>query len=128
MSGAFSNFIDDGSIRRDGRAKVIQLSENRVDLVSRSTRDRRTACAASILSGTSVRRQHANAASSIPRKAAGTGSCRTSDTYDPDRVTYDRELLRKFYLSEGYADFRVVSAVAELTRIATVLFLTFTIR
>ena len=30
-------------------------------------------------------------------------------------MTYDRELLRKFYLTEGYADFRVVSAVAELT-------------
>ena len=39
----------------------------------------------------------------------------TADTYDPDRLTYDRELLRKFYLTEGYADFRVVSAVAELT-------------
>src|SRR5690349_1229766 len=30
-------------------------------------------------------------------------------------MIYDRELLRKFYLTEGYADFRVVSAVAELT-------------
>ena len=38
----------------------------------------------------------------------------SDDTYDPDRLTYDRELLRKFYLSQGYADFRVVSAVAEL--------------
>src|SRR5690606_4210045 len=34
--------------------------------------------------------------------------------YDPDRITYDRELLRRFYLSEGYAEFRVLSAVAEL--------------
>ena len=39
----------------------------------------------------------------------------TTDTYDPDRLTFDRELLRRFYLSEGYADFRVVSVVAELT-------------
>ena len=39
----------------------------------------------------------------------------TDDSYDPDRLTYDRELLRKFYLDRGYADFRVVSAVAELT-------------
>ena len=38
----------------------------------------------------------------------------SDDTYDPDRLTYDRELLRKFYLSQGYADFRVVSAIAEL--------------
>lgn len=38
----------------------------------------------------------------------------TDDSYDPDRITYDRELLRRFYLSEGYAEFRVLSAVAEL--------------
>ncbi|MBL8654640.1 MAG: outer membrane protein assembly factor BamA, partial [Alphaproteobacteria bacterium] len=37
------------------------------------------------------------------------------DVYDPDRLSYDRELLRKYYLSYGYADFRVVSAVAELS-------------
>ena len=36
----------------------------------------------------------------------------SDDRFDPDRLNLDRELLRKFYLSEGYADFRVVSAVA----------------
>lgn len=36
------------------------------------------------------------------------------DNYDPDRVEYDKELLKNFYNSVGYADFRVVSAVAEL--------------
>jgi outer membrane protein insertion porin family len=39
----------------------------------------------------------------------------SDDTYDPDRLDYDREVLRQFYLAEGYADFRVISAVAELT-------------
>ncbi|MGE5502655.1 MAG: outer membrane protein assembly factor BamA, partial [Ignavibacteriales bacterium] len=34
--------------------------------------------------------------------------------YDPDRVEYDREKLRKFYRNKGYYDFRVVSAIAEL--------------
>jgi outer membrane protein insertion porin family len=51
----------------------------------------------------------------------------TDDTYDPDRLTYDRELLRKFYLSQGYADFRVVSAVAELTPARDGFFVTFTL-
>ncbi|HKW55107.1 MAG TPA: outer membrane protein assembly factor BamA, partial [Stellaceae bacterium] len=51
----------------------------------------------------------------------------SDDNYDPDRLTYDRELLRKFYLSEGYADFRVVSAVAELTPARDGFFITFTI-
>ena len=39
----------------------------------------------------------------------------SNDNYDPDRLEYDRELLRQFYQNRGYADFRVVSAVAELT-------------
>src|SRR3546814_8222264 len=36
-------------------------------------------------------------------------------SYDPDRMAYDQQKLRQFYLTNGYADFRVASAVAELT-------------
>ncbi|PXA83777.1 outer membrane protein assembly factor BamA [Nostoc sp. 3335mG] len=36
-------------------------------------------------------------------------------SYDPDRMAYDQQKMRQFYLTQGYADFRVVSAVAELT-------------
>jgi outer membrane protein insertion porin family len=39
----------------------------------------------------------------------------TNDNYDPDRLEYDREKLREHYTNRGYYDFRVVSAVAELT-------------
>ncbi|MFJ5487646.1 outer membrane protein assembly factor BamA [Hansschlegelia beijingensis] len=41
---------------------------------------------------------------------------KTSDVYDPDRVNADLEQLRKYYLNHGYADFRVVSANADLNR------------
>lgn len=51
----------------------------------------------------------------------------TTDTYDPDRLTFDRELLRKFYLANGYADFRVVSAVAELAPDRSGFYITFTL-
>jgi outer membrane protein insertion porin family len=34
--------------------------------------------------------------------------------YDPDRLEYDKEQLRKFYRNRGYYDFRVISSVAEL--------------
>ena len=51
----------------------------------------------------------------------------SDDTYDPDRLALDRELLRRFYLSEGYVDFRVQSVVAELTPNREQFFLTFTI-
>src|SRR6185503_14689735 len=51
----------------------------------------------------------------------------SDDRFDPDRLNLDRELLRKFYLSEGYADFRVTSAVAELAPDRDGFFVTFTI-
>ena len=51
----------------------------------------------------------------------------SDDRFDPDRLNLDRELLRKYYLSEGYADFRVVSAVAELAPDRSGFFITFTI-
>ncbi|PCJ60405.1 MAG: outer membrane protein assembly factor BamA [Rhodospirillaceae bacterium] len=49
------------------------------------------------------------------------------DTYDPDRLTFDRELLRRFYMQNGYAEFVVVSAVAEITPDREAFFITFTI-
>lgn len=51
----------------------------------------------------------------------------SDDRFDPDRLNLDRELLRKYYLSEGYADFRVTSAVAELSPDRDGFFVTFTI-
>ncbi len=51
----------------------------------------------------------------------------TDDTYDPDRLNYDQEKLRQFYLNHGYADFQVLSAVAELTPDQKDFFITFTV-
>jgi len=119
--------------RRQGRfaatvePKVIQLSENRVDVVFEINEGPSTGVRAVNFIGN---RQFAD---STLRGAIDTRESRwyrflsTADTYDPDRVTYDRELLRKFYLSEGYADFRVVSAVAELTPDRDGFILTFTV-
>jgi outer membrane protein insertion porin family len=39
-----------------------------------------------------------------------------TNVYDPDRMALDRELLRQYYLKNGYADIRITSAGAELAR------------
>lgn len=49
-----------------------------------------------------------------------------SDKFDPDRLQYDQELLRKFYYENGYADFKVKSAIAELSPQRDAFYLTFT--
>lgn len=51
----------------------------------------------------------------------------SDDKYNPDRLAYDRELLRKFYLNHGYADFRIDNAVAELSPDRKSFFVTFTL-
>jgi outer membrane protein insertion porin family len=37
----------------------------------------------------------------------------SGDIYDPDRVEADRDLLRRFYLKNGFADVQVVAALTE---------------
>jgi outer membrane protein insertion porin family len=50
-----------------------------------------------------------------------------NDTYDPDRLEYDKELLRRFYLQNGFADVRVISAEAVLLPDASGFTITYTI-
>jgi outer membrane protein insertion porin family len=52
---------------------------------------------------------------------------KNTDVYDPDRLEADRDLLRRFYLKQGYADVRIVSAVAELDPAKKGFVVTFTI-
>ncbi|MDO8534445.1 MAG: outer membrane protein assembly factor BamA, partial [Xanthobacteraceae bacterium] len=52
---------------------------------------------------------------------------KNNDVYDPDRVSADQELLRRFYLKNGYADFRILSATVDLDRSAGGFVLTFTL-
>ncbi len=51
----------------------------------------------------------------------------TTDVFDSDRLNLDRELLRRFYLKNGYADIRVISATADLDRDGKGFFITFTV-
>ena len=107
--------------------KVIQLSENRVDLVFEINEGPATEVRSINFVG------NRRFSDSTLRGVISTKESRwwrflsTADTYDPDRLAYDRELLRKFYLSEGYADFHVISAVAELTPDRVGFIITFTI-
>src|SRR5579872_3880418 len=51
----------------------------------------------------------------------------TTDVYDPDRIEADRDLIRRFYLSHGYADVQVVSATGEYDPAIKGFIITFTI-
>jgi outer membrane protein insertion porin family len=119
--------------RRHGRfgatvePKVIQLSENRVDLVFEINEGEFTGIQSVNFVGNKEFSDGKLRGVIATKESRWYRFLSTSDSYDPDRLTYDRELLRKFYLTEGYADFRVLSAVAELTPERNGFIITFTV-
>ncbi len=50
-----------------------------------------------------------------------------SDRFDEDRLAYDQELLRDYYLSQGYADFKIIASTSELSNDKSDFFVNFTI-
>ncbi|MDY0870387.1 outer membrane protein assembly factor BamA [Dongia rigui] len=119
--------------RRNGRfaatvdPKVIKLDQNRVDLVFEINEGDTTDIERIDFVGNKVFDDDDLRDVVITRESAWFRFLSNSDTYDPDRLTVDKENLRKFYLEEGYADFRVVSAVAELSPDQEAFFITFTV-
>jgi outer membrane protein insertion porin family len=119
--------------RRAGRfaatvePKVIQLPQNRVDLVFEISEGSVTEIRKITFVGNRAFSDSELRGVIQTKESAWWRILSASDSYDPDRLTFDRELLRRHYLANGYADFRVVSAVAELTPDYTGFFLTFTL-
>jgi outer membrane protein insertion porin family len=119
--------------RRSGRfaatvePKVIQLPQNRVDLVFEINEGKTTSIRSINFVGNKVFDNSDLQGAISTKESRWYRFLSSDDTYDPDRMTYDRELLRKFYLARGYADFRVVSSVAELTPSRDGFIITFTV-
>lgn len=119
--------------RRAGRfgatvePKVIKLEQNRVDLVFEINEGPKTGIDSISFIGNKVFSDGTLRDEITTIETAFWRFLVSTDTYDPDRLSFDRELLRRFYLSEGYADFRVLSAVAELTPDREGFIITFTV-
>ena len=119
--------------RRNGRfaatvePKIIQLAQNRVDLVFEINEGDKTGIRKINFIGNKRFADKTLRDRILTRETRWYRFLTADDIYDPDRLTVDRERLRKFYLSKGHADFRVVSAIAELTPDRESFFLTFAI-
>ncbi len=50
------------------------------------------------------------------------------DTFVPERIDFDRQLLTDFYRSRGYVDFQVLNVANELSRERDATFITFNVR
>ena len=119
--------------RRSGRfaatvePKLVQLEQNRVDLIFEVTEGPKTGVRRINFIGNKMFSDSTLRDSLATKESHWWRFLSQNDSYDPDRLTYDREVLRRFYLSHGYADFHVISAVADLTPDGKDFFITFTV-
>jgi len=128
VAAIIAAYEQSGRIAATVTPKIIERSENRVDLVFE------------IVEGAVVEIERisfvGNRAYSEGRlrRALGTkqaGILRRvirSDTFVADRIEFDKQVLRDFYMSRGYVDFQVLSVTPELTRSRDAYLLTYNIR
>lgn len=119
--------------RRSGRfaaiiePKVVQQEQNRVDLVFEIQEGPKTKVSKINFIGNKVYSDGDLRDVLATKESRWWKFFTSNDTFDPDRLAYDQQVLRQHYLNEGYADFRVVSAVSELTPDREDFFITFTV-
>lgn len=120
-------YSQQGRIAATATPRIIRRGENRVDLVFEISEgdtievERVSVVGNRVFSDRRLRRVLQTKQAGILRALI------RSDTLIEDRVEFDKQVLRDFYLSRGYVDFRVNSVNAELTRERDGFFVTFNV-
>lgn len=107
--------------RRQGRfaavvnPQMVNLDQNRVDVVFDITEGPKSKVRQINIIGNEVFSDDKLRGEMATKQSRWFRLLSSNTSYDQDRLNYDQQKLRQFYLTQGYADFRVTSAVAELT-------------
>jgi outer membrane protein insertion porin family len=107
--------------RRQGRfaasvePKMVSLDQNRVDVIFEVNEGPKSKVRQINIIGNEIYSDGKLRGEMATKQARLTSIFSSNTSYDQDRLAYDQQKLRQFYLTNGYADFRVISAVAELT-------------
>ena len=107
--------------------QIIRLSQNRVDVVFNVNEGSLT-----LISRISFVGNHAFSESKLRSVITSSETAwwkffSNDDEYNPERLNFDKEQLRRFYLRNGYIDFNVVDATAELSPDRKSFFITYTL-
>ncbi|HEY5105641.1 MAG TPA: outer membrane protein assembly factor BamA [Caulobacteraceae bacterium] len=106
--------------RRSGRIsatvtpKIVQLPQKRVDLIFEINEGKKSGIIRVNFLGNEQFSANELRDVVVTKESEWYKFFASNDNYDPDRIDYDREQLRKFYRNRGFYDFRIISSVAEL--------------
>ncbi|MDA9894675.1 outer membrane protein assembly factor BamA [Amylibacter sp.] len=110
-----SAYADTGRISASITPKIVELSDNRVDLIFEIIEGRITEVEKITFTGNRAFSDFRLKGVIATKQAGIFRRFINSDTYAEDKLNYDTELLQKFYINKGYIDFELDSSV-ELTR------------
>ncbi|WP_156457570.1 outer membrane protein assembly factor BamA [Altererythrobacter sp. Root672] len=95
--------------------QMVQLDQNRVDVIFEINEGPKSKVRQINIIGNEQFSDGELQGEMVTKVASLTKIFSSTTSYDPDRLAFDQQQLRSFYLQNGYVDFRIVSAVAELT-------------
>jgi outer membrane protein insertion porin family len=107
--------------------KIIERPNNRVDLVFEIKEGEKSGVRSIVFVGNTAFSDWRLRDVIKTSESAWYSFLQTTDIYDPDRIEADRDLIRRFYLSHGYADVQVISATGEFDPAQKGFIITFTI-
>jgi outer membrane protein insertion porin family len=107
--------------RRQGRfaanvePKMVMLDQNRVDVIFEISEGAKSKVRQINILGNEVFDDDTLRGEMYTKQSRPWRIFSSATSYDQDRLAADQQKLRLYYLTNGYADFRVISAIAELT-------------
>jgi len=116
-----------GRFRATVEPKLVELDQNRVDLVFEIVEGDPALVARVTFVGNNAFSEARLRDVVSTQEQAWFRLLSSSDVYDPERLVYDRELLRRFYLRQGFADVQITGSSGELAADRSAFFVTFAI-
>ena len=122
-----SAYSDTGRISASITPKIVELSDNRVDLIFEISEGRITEVEKITFTGNRAFSDFRLKGVIATKQAGIFRRLIKSDTYVEEKLDYDVERLQNFYINKGYIDFEVKTAV-KLTRAKDAFLINYTIK
>lgn len=120
-------YIKSGRFLTQIDPKIIQKKDNRIELIFDISENRKAKIAKINIIGNKNYSDQDLLDEITTKQSKWYKIFGTNDTYDSDRIEFDKEVLRRFYTNKGYADFEVISSIAQIAQTKNKFFISFLI-
>lgn len=118
-------YLKSGRFLTKVEPKIIQKEQNRIEVIFEIYEGKKAKIADIYFVGNMAFNDEDLATEISTKESQWWKFLSSADTYDSDRIEFDKEKLRRFYTSNGYADFVAISSIAQITPTKDKFFITF---